>query len=105
MRTLALHQPRKLGFGVGAVNACADDLIADRRASVFIATTSATQALAEPIRAALDRAGARVTTWLGGSLEPTINAFREALAAARNTRPDAVVGLGGGSVLDVAKLV
>jgi alcohol dehydrogenase class IV len=105
MRTLAIHQPRKLVFGVGAVAGCADDLVADRRASVFIATSPSTHALAEPILAALDRAGARVTSWLGGSEEPTIKTFRDALAAARDARPDAVVGLGGGSVVDVAKLV
>jgi alcohol dehydrogenase class IV len=37
--------------------------------------------------------------------EPTLTLFEEALAFARQQRCDGVVGLGGGSVLDVAKLV
>ena len=37
--------------------------------------------------------------------EPTIGLFHVVLAAARDARADAVAGVGGGSVLDVAKLV
>lgn len=37
--------------------------------------------------------------------EPDLPAFAQVLAAARAFKPDLVVGLGGGSVMDVAKLV
>jgi len=40
--------------------------------------------------------------WSG---EPTVAGVREALAAAREVRPDVVVGWGGGSVIDLAKSV
>ena len=43
--------------------------------------------------------------WDGVSQEPTIQIFLDALAAARQTRADVVIGLGGGSAMDVAKLV
>ena len=37
--------------------------------------------------------------------EPSVSSFNAALARAQVFRPDAVIGLGGGSALDVAKLV
>src|SRR5690606_12538895 len=37
--------------------------------------------------------------------EPDLPAFEAVLSAARAFKPDLVVGLGGGSVMDVAKLV
>jgi alcohol dehydrogenase len=37
--------------------------------------------------------------------EPTVSGFNAMLEQARQFRPDAVIGLGGGSALDVAKLV
>jgi alcohol dehydrogenase class IV len=46
-----------------------------------------------------------VFLWDQIATEPTVETFHQAMTAARDVRPDAVVGLGGGSVLDVAKLV
>jgi len=46
-----------------------------------------------------------VSIWDQVTHEPTIDLFRSALAAARDFRADAVIGLGGGSPMDVAKLV
>ena len=37
--------------------------------------------------------------------EPTVNDFKTILQVARNFQADSVVGIGGGSVLDVTKLV
>jgi alcohol dehydrogenase class IV len=47
----------------------------------------------------------RVTVFDAIPGEPDIPTFEAALTAARDAQPDLVVGLGGGSVLDVAKLV
>jgi alcohol dehydrogenase class IV len=46
-----------------------------------------------------------VTVWSDARQEPTLRDFRAALAVARDVKADAVVGLGGGSAMDVAKLV
>lgn len=46
-----------------------------------------------------------VMIWDRVTAEPGIDTLRAALATAREARPDAVVGLGGGSAMDVAKLV
>ena len=43
--------------------------------------------------------------WSEVAKEPTVETLRQALTAARDARADAVIGLGGGSPMDVAKLV
>ena len=103
---VTLHQPRTLVFGAGCAARGADDLIARGARRVFVITSPSTRQLGEPIYAALrERGGAEVFTWSEIRREPTVEIFRQALAAARDARADAVIGLGGGSPLDVAKLV
>jgi len=105
MRTIALHQPRKLAFGAGSVAECADDLIAARRRRALIVTAPATRPLCLPIVEKLGTASVHVSVWDGVSQEPTIETLQQGLAAARDARADAIIGLGGGSPMDVAKLV
>jgi alcohol dehydrogenase class IV len=53
----------------------------------------------------LEKAGVSVGIFRGVTPEPPIEVIRMAVAAAREFGPDAVVGLGGGSNMDAAKLV
>ncbi len=53
----------------------------------------------------LKAAGIDVEVFDGGQPEPALEVIRAALAAAQSFRPDAVLGLGGGSNMDAAKLV
>src|SRR5262249_24362980 len=98
-RIARLSQPRTLVFGAGSIAQCAEELVAHNRFSAFIVTSPPTRALCAP----LEVPGA--TVWDGIKQEPTVADFKNALAAARTVKPDAVIGVGGGSVLDVAKLV
>lgn len=50
-------------------------------------------------------AGCTITTDRAPAGEPTITAFNSALARARATHPTCIVGIGGGSALDLAKLL
>jgi alcohol dehydrogenase class IV len=59
-------------------------------------------ARAEGLIAGLRRAGQAVQTWTCGQ-EPDLPLLEAALAEARPFRPDAVIGIGGGAVLDLAK--
>jgi alcohol dehydrogenase len=93
-RTIVLQQPPKVSVGAGCIADCAADL-AGRR--VFVVT---------------GRFGTTFATRLGNvtiydriNAEPTTAMFADCLTTARDARPDVVVGLGGGSPLDVAKLV
>ena len=49
--------------------------------------------------------GIRHTVFNGGEAEPTLAAVLQALEVAKGCKPDGVVGLGGGSNMDMAKIV
>jgi len=104
-RTITLHQLRNLAFGAGCAGQCAADLIARGTRSVFVVTAAPVVKLGESLFAGLRRGGCEVTVWPNVGGEPGIRDFESALSDARDARADAIVGLGGGSAMDVAKLV
>jgi alcohol dehydrogenase class IV len=63
-----------------------------------------TATLAEPLAARMREGGLIVAVYSEISQEPTTAVFETAVVAARDFSPDTVVGVGGGSPLDVAKL-
>lgn len=97
-RIITLHQPRRLEIGAKSAARAGD--WAEGAARVLVLATPFTAGF-------VDRLGLKgaVTVFDAIPGEPDIVTFDAALAAARAARPDLVVGLGGGSVLDVAKLV
>lgn len=105
MRSIEIHQPRKLVFGSGCIQQCSEDLIRLGLRKVLLITSSATAELANPLIASLQNNGVAVTSYCRIDKEPTVESFEEALAASRRVNPDAVIGIGGGSALDVSKLV
>jgi alcohol dehydrogenase class IV len=104
-RLLTIDNVGTVSFGPGAAMACAADLKGRGARSVFLVTTPPTRALAGPLVEALGDNSRVVTVWDRLAGEPTLDEFAAALAAARAAGADAVVGLGGGSAMDVAKLV
>ncbi|WP_134679038.1 iron-containing alcohol dehydrogenase [Paracoccus ravus] len=97
-RNITLHLPKRLEIGAGAIartGAWAGD--AQR---VLIIASPQTSGFA-------DRLGlsGKVSIFDAVPGEPDIACLDAALAAAREAQPDLVVGLGGGSVMDLAKLV
>ena len=104
-RLVTIANVGMLNFGPGALLRCAGDLIAQQRQSVFVVTTEPTLFLCRPLIDALEASDVGCTLWYELAGEPTFAEFGHALAAARRCGADAVVGLGGGSAMDVAKLV
>lgn len=104
-RILTLHQPRTLLFGSGCAARCCSALQDAAAARPFVLTTPPTRALCEPLLRQLHRRAAKVETWDQVDHEPTTALLQMALSAAREARASCIVGVGGGSVLDVAKLV
>jgi alcohol dehydrogenase class IV len=104
-RLLTIANVGTLHIGPGAALKCVDDLRGRGARSVFLVTTPPTLFLCDAIVDALRAAQVRVTLWHDLVGEPTMGEFEAALLAARSCDADAVIGLGGGSAMDVAKLV
>jgi alcohol dehydrogenase class IV len=95
---ITLYQPRRLAVGAGTV----------AEVGAWAADAASTLVIATPITAQfVDRLQlpGRVHVFDAIPGEPDTETLDGALNAARAASPDLVVGLGGGSVLDVAKLV
>jgi alcohol dehydrogenase class IV len=60
--------------------------------------------LVESVHVPLTESGVVVEVFPGGEPEPSTRAAEEAIALGREFRPDAVLGLGGGSNMDLAKI-
>lgn len=97
-RPITLLQPPKLEIGAGAIARLAG--FADRFRRVFVVAMAPTAAFVERI----GLSGA-VEIFIDLPPEPDLPSVEAVLAAARAFEPDLVIGLGGGSVMDVAKLV
>lgn len=102
MRVITIQSPRKLVFGRECSKCCADDLKSEDVKRVLLITGPNTRPLASELIAA---APEELILYNRIDREPTIAMFEDALAVARKAHVEAVIGLGGGSVLDVAKLV
>ncbi len=107
MSPWTFHSAVSLLFGRDAVNQLGD--IARRRGLkrvVVITDSILTQAgLVARVEQPLLAAGVSVGQFTGCQPEPPLDVVREAVKAARAYQPDAIVGLGGGSNMDTAKLV
>jgi alcohol dehydrogenase class IV len=106
MNPVTLLQPPRIVFGNGCFAGCAELLteLGSRRVLVIHgkSAASAIDSFCKSLRpAGCSLAG--TLTISGG--EPTREMFEIILAEARKMEFDAVLGIGGGSVLDVAKLV
>lgn len=93
-RPITLLQPPRIAVGVG----CCAELKAELAGRRVFAVTGRSGA-------AIARSICDCAVFDGIRREPTVEMFHDALAAARAARPEVVLGVGGGSPLDVAKLV
>ncbi|MSU48239.1 MAG: iron-containing alcohol dehydrogenase [Opitutus sp.] len=105
MNTVILQQPKRVMFGPGCAQRAVDEFAAAGRKRIYVVSSPTaarhSAALIETWRAN----GAVVEVSIMVNREPEVALFEAVLAGARAFGPDAVVGLGGGSPLDVAKLV
>ncbi len=83
----------------------AGDLARSGLTSVCIVTTPPTRGHAERLAADIRSQGAKAVVWDDCLQEPGRRDFENVLEVARGAGADAVIGLGGGSAMDLAKLV
>ena len=101
------HSAGSLAFGRGSVRQLGDITRRLRAKKAFVVTDSvlAGNGILDAVRTPLEAAGATVGVLAGGKAEPPVETVREAFAAAKAFAPDVVIGMGGGSNMDVSKLV
>ncbi|MBJ7577861.1 iron-containing alcohol dehydrogenase [Devosia sp. MC532] len=97
-RAITLVQPARLEIGAGTASRLAEWAMGYNR--ILVVAMGPTVAFVE-------RLGLKgeVSVYTDLPPEPDLPAVNAALVAARTFKPDLVVGLGGGSVMDVAKLL
>lgn len=101
MNTVSLLQVPLLAVGSGCVVQCRKFLEEHAAKRVFVVTPPFGKEIAEKLLA--DIPSSMIENSI--ELEPTVSGFSMILGRAQTFRPDVVIGLGGGSALDIAKLV
>lgn len=102
--TLKIHLPSTVVLGEGSWSHAVTRL-KSQYTRVFIVTSAPVSSLLSPLSSALAEAGLKVCVWAHINREPTVSDCQVALGEARHFQAEAVIGFGGGSVLDIAKLV
>jgi len=104
--TWTFHSAGQLLFGRDAVRQVGEVAAQLGAKRVLIVTDPILSAagLAERVRQPLAARGLALETFTGGEPEPSMGAADECIALSRQFKPDALIGLGGGSNMDLAKI-
>lgn len=102
---LKISFPGKLVFGKGTLDQLPDEIAALSAGKVLIVTIAPLLNQISPLIAKLEEKGVKVTVNTSITNEPTFADVQQMLDEVKGFNPDVVVGIGGGSVLDVAKLI
>ena len=104
--TWSFYTAGQLTFGPGAVGQLGDLAARYRLGRVFVVTdkTLVSLGIAERVVEPLRAAGMTVEVFDGGEAEPSIHVALAAIERAREFQPDAILGLGGGSNMDLSKI-
>jgi len=102
---LKIFFPGKLVFGNNTLAQLADDVIQLKPKKVFIATISPLINSITDFTTTLKQNKIEILTDTSIVQEPTFADFEKLMQTAAPFNPDVVIGIGGGSVLDIAKLV
>ena len=105
MKAITLLQPQKIVFGTGCIETFTEDYKKMGLQRLMVLTAPPILPLIEEPLASLKAAGVSIEIFHNILAEPTVNDFKAILQVARDFKADSVVGIGGGSVLDVTKLV
>ncbi|MEX0585998.1 MAG: iron-containing alcohol dehydrogenase [Pirellulales bacterium] len=104
--TWTFHTVGELIFGRGAADQLGDIArrLRAKRAMIITDVALVKAGLADKVRAPLIAADITVGIFDGGAPEPPVAVAEVAVAAARDFRPHVLIGLGGGSNMDLAKI-
>ena len=104
--TFTFHSAVQTVFGRNSVRQVGDiaSRLRGKRAFVITDKILVKVGIYEKVRESLAKAGLSIEVFDGGEPEPSIGMVLRGLETARAFRPDVLVGLGGGSNMDAAKL-
>jgi alcohol dehydrogenase len=102
---LKISFPGKLVFGKGTLAQLPDEITALSAGKVLIVTITPLLNQVSPLIATLEEKGVKITVNTSITNEPSFADVQQMLNEVKGFNPDVVVGIGGGSVLDVAKLI
>jgi alcohol dehydrogenase class IV len=105
MQKITFLQPSRLTFGSGCLSDCIRYAAELNSPTIHIIAPPFLAATVDSIAAQLREAGCFVSVDASVSVEPTIGTFEAATERARKVNATCVIGVGGGSALDLAKLV
>jgi len=105
MSSLRIHFPGKLVFGSRCIDQLPDDIAALAPARVFVLTITPLLGALQPLIGKLEKQGIHVAIYTAITQEPSFGDFHRVMSEATPFDPDLILGIGGGSILDVAKLV
>ena len=105
MEPIILKQPKRIEFGSGCLDHFCDDYIKMGLNHLLLLTANPIVPILQPYVERLGANGVKVLVETHILREPTVADFKRILAEAQEFEADSVLGVGGGSVMDVAKLV
>jgi len=103
IENISLNIPGTIEFGLGKIETLQDHLRQNRR--IFFLVDEPVLALVSPIFEEIKKRGVAVKVSTEVIPEPPFESLEALLAPVKAFDPDAVVGIGGGSTMDLAKLV
>ena len=102
---LIIHFPNKLVFGKGVLEKLPDEIIGSSGKKVLIVTIAPLLPKLKSLVERLENSGIEVSVDISIVQEPTFEDFENLMKKIAPTNPDVIIGIGGGSILDIAKLV
>jgi alcohol dehydrogenase class IV len=105
MNAVTLYQPQKIVFGANTIQQLPEDLQSSGYKRILILFTSPLRNVTDTLIRSFGNFPVHIQALEYAFGEPTVDYFHTLLKEAQDFHPDCVVGIGGGSVLDTAKLI